>query len=177
MSIHLEHVSPHRWSQRVDHVLAQALAVLRQVFMILMITYTLVCIFSFALKLLTLTATHGALDFTAINELLTDGLYVLIIMAIVKSLFLKNPFDYAVTLLETGFVVLIRKLILLPTDPGEWRLLVVLGLTSSVFFILILVIHTLKRRWHQQDRAQVQAGGTSMGHPETESREVAPGNR
>ncbi|ANJ66728.1 hypothetical protein A9404_04460 [Halothiobacillus diazotrophicus] len=166
MSIHLEHVTPKRWTRWLDRVLAQALAILRQTFMVLMIAYTLVCIFSFAVKLSVLTAAHGALDFTAINELLTDGLYVLIILAIVKSLFLRNPFDYAVTLLETGFVVLIRKLILLPTDPGEWRLLLVLGLTSSVFFVLILVIHGLKRRWHGQDHPRPASTGFSAAGPD-----------
>lgn len=174
MSIHLEHDAPHRWSRQTDRVLAQGLGVLRQAFMVLMIAYTLVCVFSFAAKLLTLTAAQGgALDFTAINQLLTDGLYVLIILAIVKSLFLKNPFDYAVTLLETGFVVLIRKLILLPTDPEEWRLLVVLGLTSSIFFVLILVIHTMKRRWAHQDRAAHQASGRAADERDT----IEQGNR
>lgn len=173
MSIHLEHVSPRRWSRRVEHSLAQVMSALRQIFVVLMIVYTLICIISFAVKLSTLTATHGVLDFKAINELLTDGLYVLIILAIVKSLFLSNSFDYAVTLLETGFVVLIRKLILLPTDPGEWRMLVVLGLTSSIFFVLILVIHYLKRRWQQQDMQQKQAAEKSSAG----LREVEEGNR
>lgn len=156
MSIHLEHVVVHKLTQRIDRVLAQGVGVLRQAFMMLMIAYTLVCILSFAVKLVTLTAEQGALDFTAIDQLLTDGLYVLIILAIVKSLFLKNSFDYAITLLETGFVVLIRKLILLPTDPGEWRLLWVLGLTASIFFVLIIVIHYLKRRWYQQDHDRAE---------------------
>ncbi|WP_322628168.1 hypothetical protein [Halothiobacillus sp.] len=98
MSIHLEHVSPRRWSRRVEHGLAQIMDALRQIFVVLMIVYTLICIISFAVKLFTLTATHGVLDFKAINEVLTDGLYVLIILAIVKSLFLRNSFDYVVTL-------------------------------------------------------------------------------
>jgi hypothetical protein len=139
---------------KLDHWLNVALTTLRQVFVLLMIVYTAICVISFAIKLSALSFAEGALAFSIINQLLTDGLYVLIVLAIVKSLFLKNSFDYAVTLLETGFVVLIRKLILLPTDPTEWKLLLILGATSTLFFVLIIVTHYYRRKWHIQDQAR-----------------------
>lgn len=83
--------------------------------------------------------------------ILTDGLFVLIVLAIVKTLFIKNGFDYAITFLEISFVVLVRKLILLETNPSETNLLFVLGLTSSVFFLLIVYIHILKRKWQKEE--------------------------
>lgn len=151
------HSGKHRLQQiqaRLDYWLSVGLTMLRQVFVLLMIIYTAICVISFAIKLSSLSFAEGALAFSIINQLLTDGLYVLIVLAIVKSLFLKNSFDYAVTLLETGFVVLIRKLILLPTDPSEWKLLLILGATSTLFFVLIIVTHYYRRNWHRQDQAR-----------------------
>ncbi len=52
-------------------------------------------------------------------------------------------------------------------------MLVVLGLTSSIFFVLILVIHYLKRRWQQQDMQQKQVAEK----PSAGLREVEEGNR
>ncbi len=154
MSLHLDKFQPRKFEQKIDHLLAHALSVLRQFFIVLMIVYTAICIISFAIKLGTLALVQGNLDFKSIDTLLTDGLFILIILAIVKSLFLKNSFDYAITLLETGFVVLIRKMILLQTDPNEWRVLLVLGITSAVFFMLIILIHYLKRQWRVENEAK-----------------------
>lgn len=151
---HLEKHGIQKIQSRLDHWLNIGLSVLRQVFILLMLIYTAICVISFAIKLSGLSFADGALSFAIINQLLTDGLYVLIVLAIVKSLFLKNSFDYAVTLLETGFVVLIRKLILIPTDPTEWRLLLILGATSTLFFILIIVTHYYRRKWHLQDQTR-----------------------
>ncbi|MHB8920316.1 MAG: hypothetical protein ACYC3N_04695 [Halothiobacillus sp.] len=154
MSVHLDKFQPRKFEQKVDHFLVNSLSVLRQIFIVLMIIYTFICIVSFAMKMWGLTLSQGALNFRSIDNLLTDGLFILIILAIVKSLFLKNSFDYAITLLETGFVVLIRKMILLQTDPAEWRVLFVLGITSAAFFLLIILIHYLKRRWRIQDQSK-----------------------
>jgi hypothetical protein len=73
------------------------------------------------------------------------------VIAIVKTLFIKNGFDYALTFLEIAFVVIIRKLILLESIPSETDLLIALGITSSVFFILIIYIHNMKRKWRKED--------------------------
>ena len=84
--------------------------------------------------------------------ILTDGLFTLIVIAIVKTFLIRNSFDYAQTLLEIGFVVIIRKLILLDTVPEETNLMLALGFTSSLFFILIVYIHNLKRRWEREKK-------------------------
>ncbi|OZB76569.1 MAG: hypothetical protein B7X29_09600, partial [Halothiobacillus sp. 13-55-115] len=71
---------------KLDHWLYVALTTLRQVFVLLMIIYTAICVISFAIKLSALSFAEGPLAFSIINQLLTDGLYVLIVLAIVKSL-------------------------------------------------------------------------------------------
>jgi uncharacterized protein (DUF58 family) len=45
-------------------------------------------------------------------------------------------------------------MILLQTDPNEWRVLLVLGITSAVFFMLIILIHYLKRQWRVESEAK-----------------------
>ncbi len=112
----------------------------------IMIAYLAVCLMSLFHKVVSFTFAQGVLDFASIKNILTDGLFTLIVLAIVKTLFIKNSFDYAITFLEITFVVLVRKMILLETDPSETLLLLVLGLTSALFFILIVYIHVLKNK-------------------------------
>ena len=50
---------------------------------------------------------------------------------------IKDSYIYAVTFLEVGFVVLMRKLILLEVDPDDTWLMFVLGVVSALFFIMI----------------------------------------
>ena len=102
-------------------------------------------------KIISFTLAQGALDFASSKNILTDGLFTLIVIAIVKTLFIKNGFDYALTFLEIAFVVIIRKVILLETVPGETELLMTLGIISSIFFILIIYIHNLKRKWKKEE--------------------------
>ncbi|WP_321275816.1 hypothetical protein [Thiomicrorhabdus indica] len=92
---------------------------------------------------------QGTLDFPSMKILLTDALFTLIVLAIVKALFINDSFVYALTFLEIAFVVVIRKLILLDTIPEENWTLLILGLISTSFFILIIYIHNLKRRWQE----------------------------
>ena len=132
--------------QKIDLILLKLINILRYIFIMIMISYLAACLFSLSHKIIFLTLTQGVLDFAAIKNILTDGLFTLIVLAIVKTLFIKNGFDYAITFLEITFVVLVRKMILLETDPSETMLLLVLGLTSALFFILIVYIHILKRK-------------------------------
>ncbi len=89
---------------------------------------------------------YGALDFTNMKNILTDALFTLIVLAIVRTLFIRNGYLYALTLLEIGFVVIIRKLILLEVDPSETWLLLILGGISALFFGLIIFAHSSKFR-------------------------------
>lgn len=137
---------------RVDFILLKMINMLKYLFILAMILYLAICIMSLSHKIISFTLAQGALDFTSIRTILTDGLFTLIVIAIVKTLFIKNGFDYALTFLEIAFVVIIRKLILLETIPSETDLLIALGFTSSTFFVLIIYIHNLKRKWQKEDK-------------------------
>ncbi|MGB7400983.1 MAG: hypothetical protein WA916_00275 [Arcobacter sp.] len=127
--------------QKIDFVLLKIINILRYAFIIVMIMYLAVCLMSLSHKVIAMTINQGVLDFDSIKNILTDGLFILIILAIVKSFFIKHSFDYAITFLEIAFVVLVRKLILLQTEPSETFLLLVLGFTSALFFVLIIYVH------------------------------------
>lgn len=137
---------------KIDIILLRVINILKYVFILIMILYLVICLMSLSHKMISFTLTQGALDFISIKMILTDGLFTLIVLAIVKTLFIKSGFEYALTFLEIAFVVIIRKLILLETVPEETSLLFALGVTSSVFFILIVYIHNLKRGWQKEDR-------------------------
>lgn len=137
---------------RVDTILLRFINMLKYIFILIMIVYLAICLMSLGHKIISFTLAQGALDFASIKMILTDGLFTLIVIAIVKTLFIKNGFDYALTFLEIAFVVIIRKLILLESIPSETDLLIALGITSSVFFILIIYIHNMKRKWQKEDK-------------------------
>ena len=137
---------------RVDTILLRFINMLKYFFILIMIVYLAICLLSLGHKIISFTIDQGALDFASIKTILTDGLFTLIVIAIVKTLFIKNGFDYALTFLEIAFVVIIRKLILLESIPSETDLLIALGITSSVFFILIIYIHNMKRKWQKEDK-------------------------
>ncbi|HUH41874.1 MAG TPA: hypothetical protein VLZ29_02030 [Sulfurimonas sp.] len=132
--------------QKLDLILLKFINILRYAFIMIMIAYLAVCLMSLFHKVVSYTLIQGVLDFASIKIILTDGLFTLIVLAIVKTLFIKDNFDYAITFLEITFVVLVRKMIVLETDPSETILLFVLGLTSALFFILIVYIHMLKKK-------------------------------
>ena len=137
---------------KVDTILLRFINMLKYIFILIMIIYLAICLMSLGHKIISFTLAQGALDFASIKTILTDGLFTLIVIAIVKTLFIKSGFDYALTFLEIAFVVIIRKLILLDSTPSETDLLMALGVTSSIFFILIIFIHNLKRKWQKEDK-------------------------
>jgi hypothetical protein len=139
-----------RWDANIDGSMQVAVRVMRHLLLFIMIAYLLFCMVSLAGKLFDLLiAQHGVLSFDAIKGVLTDALLTLIILAIVRTLFISSGFDYALAFLEIGFVVLVRKLLLLETVPEETELLLVLGVVSSLFFGLIILIYHLKHRWQE----------------------------
>lgn len=135
---------------KVENWLLKILNIARYIFIFMMIVYLGQCFVSLGYKMIAFTISQGALDFNSIKIILTDGLFVLIVLAIVKTLFIQDGFEYAVTFLEISFVVLVRKLILLETDPSETLLLLVLGVTSALFFILIVYIKGMKHKWERE---------------------------
>lgn len=142
---------------KIDTILLRVINILKYIFILIMILYLAICLMSLSHKIISFTLNQGALDFLSIKMILTDGLFTLIVIAIVKTLFIKSGFDYALTFLEIAFVVIIRKLILLETLVEETGLLVALGVTSSLFFILIVYIHNLKRRWIKEDTNEIKS--------------------
>ena len=88
---------------KMDNVLLRILNISRYAFISIMMLYLIVCLMSLGHKIIYLTLDQGALDFNSIKMILTDGLFVLIVLAIVKTLFIKNGFDYAITFLEISF--------------------------------------------------------------------------
>ncbi|WP_060825148.1 hypothetical protein [Sulfurospirillum cavolei] len=134
----------------VENLLLNILNIARYIFIVMMIVYLGQCFISLGYKMVSFTISQGALDFNSMKIILTDGLFILIVLAIVKTLFIQDGFDYAVTFLEISFVVLVRKLILLETDPSETYLLFVLGITSALFFILIVYIKGMKHKWERE---------------------------
>lgn len=128
------------WLDRGDRLLT----LLRLLFIALMTLFLVVAMASLATQLVAAVWTEGALAFETLQLLFNDALFVLIILAVVRTLLINDSFTYALTFLEVGFVVLLRKLILLETTPEEAWVLLVLGLVSALFFGLIVYTHYLK---------------------------------
>lgn len=139
---------------RAESFFQWALKVLRLLFILIMMVYLFDCLVSLSGKIVVLTLEHGMLDFPKMKTLLTDSLFTLIVLAIVKSLFIRSNYIYAVTFLEIGFVVLMRKLILLEVDPSDTWLMLVLGMVSALFFGLIIYAHYGKNTLFSEKEAQ-----------------------
>jgi hypothetical protein len=128
------------WLDRGDRFVT----LLRLIFIGIMTLLLLVAMASLTTKLVLAVWMQGAVSFDMLQVLFNDALFVLIILAVVRTLFINDSFSYALTFLEVGFVVLLRKLILLETTPEEAWVLLVLGFVSALFFGLIVFTHYLK---------------------------------
>ena len=134
------------WEHKIEEFMQVGIQFLRLFFIAIMIVYLFSCLIGLSSKLIDFTLQYGALDFANMKIILTDALFTLIVLAIVRTLFIRNGYLYALTLLEIGFVVIIRKLILLEVDPSETWLLLILGAISALFFGLIMFAHFSKFR-------------------------------
>lgn len=132
------------WEDKIEKMMQGVIQFLRLFFIAIMIVYLFSCLIGLSTKIIDLTLQYGVLDFTSMKNILTDALFTLIVLAIVRTLFIRNGYLYALTLLEIGFVVIIRKLILLEVDPSETWLLLILGGISALFFGLIIFAHSSK---------------------------------
>lgn len=134
------------WEYKIEEFMQVGIQFLRLFFIAIMIVYLFSCLIGLSSKLIDLTLQYGALNFVNMKIILTDALFTLIVLAIVRTLFIRNGYLYALTLLEIGFVVIIRKLILLEVDPSDTWLLLILGGISALFFGLIIFAHSSKFR-------------------------------
>lgn len=131
--------------ERSEALLRRVVTGLRFAFIVFMIVYLAVCLLALGGKLVAYLPHLGEPTFRPLLSLLNDALFTLIVLAIVRSLFINDSFHYALTFLEVGFVVLLRKLILLETTPAEVWVLLVLGVISALFFSLILLTHHMRK--------------------------------
>lgn len=130
---------------RIKQHCDQVVVGLRIIFIVLMTLLLVIATISLAGKLWLAPWTHGLVEFDVLQILLNDALFVLIIIAVTKSLFINDSFSYALTFLEVGFVVLLRKLILIEATPETTWVLLMLGAVSALFFALILLTYHLKK--------------------------------
>lgn len=126
---------------RIEGVLQSVVTGLRYVFIAFMVFYLVICMLSLGGKMVAYLPQLADPDFHRLLPLLNDSLFTLIVLAIVRSLFIHDSFHYALTFLEVGFVVILRKLILVETNPADVWLLLVLGMISALFFAFILLTH------------------------------------
>lgn len=131
--------------ERAENKLRQAVSGLRFVFIVFMVIYAAFCLLDLFARLPPLLPHLGDPGTHFLLPLLNEALFTLIVLAIVRSLFINDSFHYALTFLEVGFVVLLRKLILLDVSPQEVWVLLVLGLVSALFFTLILWTHLMRK--------------------------------
>ena len=75
---------------KVDTILLRMINMLKYIFILIMILYLAICLMSLSHKIISFTLNQGALDFVSIKMILTDGLFTLIVIAIVKTLFIKK---------------------------------------------------------------------------------------
>ncbi len=124
-----------------EKLMKSIVAILKYVFIAIMLVYLFDCFYSLLYKVVVLTRFSGGLNFEHIKELLVDALFVLIVLAVVRAQFLRSSFDYAIAFLEIGFVVVMRKLIFLEVTPENTMLIFALGIILSLFFVLILYVY------------------------------------
>jgi hypothetical protein len=131
--------------ERAENGLRQAVSGLRFVFIVFMMVYLAFCLLDLFARLPPLFPHLGDPNARFLLPLLNEALFTLIVLAVVRSLFINDSFHYALTFLEVGFVVLLRKLILLDVSPEEVWVLLVLGVVSALFFALILWTHFMRK--------------------------------
>ncbi len=120
---------------------------LRILFVSVMVLYLISCLFSLGEKLFVILRNSKFLiSFPVMREFLTDALFVLIILDFISAMFYSKRIHYVLALLEIGFIVITRKLILLDPKPENASLIFVLSLAVSIFFYLIFHFYKVTGR-------------------------------
>jgi len=128
-------------------VLYRFVSFMRIVFIVIMSCYLLFCLVSLTLNLIDfLKASNFMLTYPAMRQFLTDALFVLVILDFVSAMFYSKRIHYVLTLLEIGFIVVTRKLILLSPTPENASLAFVLSFSASIFFVLIFYFYKVTGR-------------------------------
>jgi uncharacterized membrane protein (DUF373 family) len=80
------------------------------------------------------------------RNLLTEAMFVLIVLDFAVAMFYKKRMHYILTILEIGFIVVTRKLVLLNPSPQNAFLILTLSVSATTFFLLIFYFYRLTGR-------------------------------
>ncbi len=120
---------------------------LRFVFITILVVYAIFCLISLGLHLLgLLLSAHLNLTFHEMRVFISNALFVLIILDFISAMFYSKRIHYILTILEIGFIVVTRKLILLDPTPENSSLIFTLSVAAMGFFILILYFYKITGR-------------------------------
>ncbi len=120
---------------------------MRFLFISVLTVYLIFCLLSLANKLLLIIERSSFfLTFTQMRDFLTDALFVLIVIDFISAMFYQKRIHYVLSLLEIGFIVVTRKLILLSPKPQNAHLIFVLTFASALFFVLIFYFYKVTGR-------------------------------
>ncbi len=134
-------------SSKSYRVLQKLVQISRFVFISILILYLLFSLYSLIIKLINfLSSSYYLLTFEEMREFLTDALFVLIVIDFISAMFYRKRIHYVLSLLEIGFIVITRKLILLSPVPENSFLIFVLTVASGLFFILIFYFYKVTGR-------------------------------
>jgi magnesium-transporting ATPase (P-type) len=139
-------------SSKSYRVLQKLVQISRFVFISILILYLLFSLYRLIIKLFNfLSSSHYLLTFEEMREFLTDALFVLIVIDFISAMFYRKRIHYVLSLLEIGFIVITRKLILLSPVPENSFLIFVLTVASGLFFILIFYFYKVTGRIRRGD--------------------------
>ena len=135
------------FSEKNYMVLYKITNILRFLFITILTIYAIFCLISLALHLLTLLfSAHFNLTFQEMRVFISNALFVLIILDFISAMFYSKRIHYILTILEIGFIVITRKLILLDPKPENSSLIFTLSLAAIGFFLLIFHFYKITGR-------------------------------
>jgi uncharacterized membrane protein len=120
---------------------------LRFIFIAILAIYSAICLLSLGIYLLKLIlSNHFELTFEEMRHFISIALFVLIILDFTSAMFYSKRIHYILTILEIGFIVITRKLILLDPLPENSKLIFALSLSAIGFFLLIFHFYKITGR-------------------------------
>jgi len=135
------------FSDRNYLLLYKVVGYLRFAFIAILTIYSILCLVSLALHLLKLVLTnHFDLSFEEMRHFISVALFVLIILDFTSAMFYSKRIHYILTILEIGFIVITRKLILLDPVPENSKLIFALSFSAIGFFLLIFHFYRITGR-------------------------------
>jgi len=134
-------------SERGYTLLYSFIKKVRFAFLLVLSFYLIVCLFSLIIHILQVVfQTKTDLPFNTMRNILSEALFVLIVLDFTTAMFYVKRIHYILTILEIGFIVVTRKLILLDPKPENAFLIVSLSFSAIGFFLLILYFYRITGR-------------------------------